>query len=81
MPFPPFDVMGIWVKPVVAGMTGVSALAKRKAAMPRRDQRAGSASAPLSFLTCELSTIPSPTAIVFYLIKHNLVRQAIAKRA
>jgi hypothetical protein len=60
MAFPPFfDVVGTWVKPVVAETTGMSAPAKRQAATPRRDQRLGSDSALVAALICELSTTPS----------------------
>src|SRR6266571_8850960 len=66
MLFPSFDVVGTWVKPVVAEMTGVSAPAKRKAATPRRDQRAGWNSAPVPSLKCELFTTLSRDCFLFY---------------
>jgi hypothetical protein len=57
MPFPPFDGVDTWVRPVVAGMTGLRAPAKSKAATPRRDQRAGSKPALVpSLLLCGLPT-------------------------
>jgi hypothetical protein len=59
MPFPPFDVVVTWVKPVLAGTIGMSAPAKRQAATPRRDQRLGSDSALVAALICELFTTPS----------------------
>src|SRR5437588_8985840 len=69
MPFPSFDVVCTWEKPVVAGMTGASAPAKRKAATPRRDQPVGSASAPVPSLICELSTTLSLNHYCFLFYK------------